>query len=330
MAGMTGPGAARNPAAGPAGTGQGAAGIAPGLPRRLERLYEGKAKVVYRTSDQDLVWIHFKDDATAFDGKKRGSIEDKGRLNALISARLFQVVEQAGVPTHFVQLAGERDMLARAVRIIPIEVVVRNVVAGSLARRLGLEEGRHLPEPVIEFYYKRDDLGDPLINRSHVRLLGLAGDDELDRIEDMALAVNRALRAFLYDRGLVLVDFKLEFGRDRDGRILLADEISPDTCRFWDRDTGRRLDKDRFRQGLGGEREAYAEVLRRVSGEPGAGGGASPAGAGDAAGAGGIDGTGTGPVPGGAGAAGAGPAATAGTGPAGSPGTGTGAAGERP
>lgn len=274
-------GQAARPAQGPTGTGPAATG-GPGLPRRLERLYEGKAKVVYRTSDPGLVWIHFKDDATAFDGKKRGSIPDKGRLNALISARLFRVVEEAGVPTHFAGLAGERDMLARAVTIIPIEVVVRNVVAGSLARRLGLEEGRPLPEPVVELYYKRDDLGDPLINRSHARVLGLARDEELDRIEGMALAVNGALKEFLLDRGLVLVDFKLEFGRDDDGRILLADEISPDTCRFWDRATGRRLDKDRFRQGLGGEPEAYAEVLRRVTAEPGNDGPAAGAGTGEA------------------------------------------------
>ncbi|MFS8640719.1 MAG: phosphoribosylaminoimidazolesuccinocarboxamide synthase, partial [Symbiobacteriaceae bacterium] len=248
------------------------------MPRRLERLYEGKAKIVYRTSDPGLVWIHFKDDTTAFDGKKRASIPGKGRLNALISAHLFRVVEDAGVPTHFAGLAGERDMLARAVKIIPIEVVVRNVVAGSLARRLGLPEGQPLPEAVVELYYKRDDLGDPLINRSHARVLGLARDEELDRIHDMALAVNRALRDFLLDRGLVLVDFKLEFGRDAGGQILLADEISPDTCRFWDRTTGQRLDKDRFRQGLGGEVEAYAEVLRRVT--AGAGDGSPAAGAG--------------------------------------------------
>lgn len=236
------------------------------VPPRTEALHEGKAKVVYGTTDPELVRIYFKDDATAFDGRKRGVIADKGRLNAQISARLFQVVERAGVPTHFRALVGERELLARAVEIIPIEVVVRNVVAGSLARRLGLEEGRPLAEPVIEFYYKRDDLGDPLINHSHVRLLGLASDEEMGRLEAMARRVNEALRAFLAERGLLLVDFKLEFGR-AGGRLWLADEISPDTCRLWDRATGERLDKDRFRQGLGGERAAYSEVWRRLQGD---------------------------------------------------------------
>ncbi|GAB6876487.1 phosphoribosylaminoimidazolesuccinocarboxamide synthase [Thermaerobacter litoralis] len=233
------------------------------IPPRGERLYEGKAKIVYATPDPGLVRIYFKDDATAFDGRKRGTIGDKGRLNAQISAHLFRVVEAAGVPTHLVAVAGERELLARRVDIVPIEVVVRNVVAGSLARRLGLEAGRVLDEPVVELYYKRDDLGDPLINRAHVGLLGLATPEELDRMEAMALGVNRTLRAYLAERDLILVDFKLEFGRAA-GQLLLADEISPDTCRLWDRATGEPLDKDRFRRDLGDVAGAYAEVWRRL------------------------------------------------------------------
>lgn len=271
------------------------------IPPRGERLYEGKAKIVFATPDPGLVRIYFKDDATAFDGRKRGTIGDKGRLNARISAHLFRVVEAAGIPTHLVAEAGERELLCRRVEIIPLEVVVRNVVAGSLARRLGLEPGRVLDEPVTELYYKRDDLGDPLINRAHVRLLGLATPAELDRIEAMALAVNRILRSYLSERDLILVDFKLEFGRaaagsprpgdghpqpegdhrepdhgrgQQDGTgvptgvsedgLLLADEISPDTCRLWDRATGEPLDKDRFRRDLGDVAGAYAEVWRRL------------------------------------------------------------------
>ncbi|QBS38161.1 phosphoribosylaminoimidazolesuccinocarboxamide synthase [Thermaerobacter sp. FW80] len=233
------------------------------IPPRGERLYEGKAKVVYATADPGLVRIYFKDDATAFDGRKRGTIGEKGRLNARIAAHLFQVVEAGGVPTHLVAVAGEQELLARRVAIIPLEVVVRNVVAGSLARRLGLAPGQVLEEPVLELYYKRDDLGDPLINRAHVRLLGIATAAELDRIEALALAVNRILRPYLAERDLILVDFKLEFGRSGDD-ILLADEISPDTCRLWDRATGEPLDKDRFRHDLGGVADAYAEVWRRL------------------------------------------------------------------
>ncbi|MDQ7793585.1 MAG: phosphoribosylaminoimidazolesuccinocarboxamide synthase [bacterium] len=230
----------------------------------MRLLHEGKAKQVYATEEPGVVLIRFKDDATAFDGKKRGSIEDKGRLNARMSAIFFEYLEGKGIPTHYLGTAGERELRARRVEIIRVEVVVRNVAAGSLAKRLGLAEGTVLARPVLELYLKDDELGDPLINRYHVRALGLAADAEMDRAEELALAVNDLLSAYLEPRGLKLIDFKLEFGRDDSGTVLLADEISPDTCRFWDRETGERLDKDRFRRDLGGVADAYREVLRRL------------------------------------------------------------------
>lgn len=236
---------------------------------KRERLYEGKAKIVYRTDDPDLYWVEFKDDATAFNGQKRGTIGDKGVYNNRISATLFRHLAENGVPTHFVREAGERAMVVRALEIIPVEVVARNVAAGSLAKRLGLAEGTPLAQTVLELYYKSDELGDPLINEYHVRALGLATPDELRQIEELALRINDLLGRFLAARRLELIDFKLEFGRHH-GRILLGDEISPDTCRFWDPVTHEKLDKDRFRRDLGGVEEAYAEVLRRISGEAGA------------------------------------------------------------
>ena len=235
-------------------------------PKAAGMLYEGKAKIVYATDDPDLVLVFFKDDATAFDGKKRAEIPDKGHCNNLISACLFEVLEQAGVPTHFVDVAGPRQMVVRRLEMIPLEVVVRNVAAGSLVRRLGLEEGRELDPPVIELYYKNDALGDPMVNRHHVRALGAAEPGEIDEMERLALRVNQVLRPFLAERGLKLVDFKLEFGR-AGGRIVLGDEISPDTCRFHDIETGEILDKDRFRRDLGGVIDAYREVLRRLVGD---------------------------------------------------------------
>jgi phosphoribosylaminoimidazole-succinocarboxamide synthase len=229
-------------------------------------LYEGKAKQVFATDAQDVVRIHFKDEATAFDGKKRGIIAGKGAVNARVSALLFEYLGAQGVATHYLGLAGDRDLLARRVSIIPLEVVVRNVAAGSLAKRLGWEEGRPVAPPILELYLKDDALGDPLINQYHVRALALATDDERCRLEETALVINGLLIPYLAKRGLRLVDFKLEFGRDGRGDILLADELSPDTCRFWDSESGYRMDKDRFRRDLGGVTDAYQEVLRRLEG----------------------------------------------------------------
>ncbi|MBE3577490.1 MAG: phosphoribosylaminoimidazolesuccinocarboxamide synthase [Limnochordales bacterium] len=231
---------------------------------RGERLYEGKAKVVYATSDPELVLIEFKDEATAFDGKKRGTISGKGMRNAAICAVLYRYLQERGIPGHFVAQVDERTLLARKVRIIPLEVVVRNIAAGSFSRRLGWPEGQTLTEPLVEFFYKDDALGDPLLTEEHIRLLGLATEQEVARLKELALQVNRILQEFWQQRGIVLVDFKLEFGKDSTGQILLADEISPDTCRLWDAATGEKLDKDRFRRDLGRVEEAYAEILRRA------------------------------------------------------------------
>ncbi|MDZ7377991.1 MAG: phosphoribosylaminoimidazolesuccinocarboxamide synthase [candidate division KSB1 bacterium] len=232
---------------------------------KRELLYEGKAKRVYATADPGLVIQYFKDDATAFNAQKRGTIANKGVYNNAISAALFRYLEGHGVPTHFVRTLSEREMLVRRLEIVPVEVVVRNVIAGSLAKRLGLEEGKDLPRPILEHYYKNDALGDPLINPWHITVLGFAGEAELETINNLALEVNRLLRALLQPRGLLLVDFKLEFGRHQ-GSILLGDEISPDTCRFWDVATREKLDKDRFRFDLGDVEHAYAEVHRRICG----------------------------------------------------------------
>jgi phosphoribosylaminoimidazole-succinocarboxamide synthase len=228
-----------------------------------ELLYEGKAKQVYRTSDADLLIQHFKDDATAFNAQKRGTIVEKGILNNRMSEVLFRFLEGEGVPTHFVRRLSDRDMLIRTCEIVQIEVVARNIIAGSLAKRLGREEGEQLPEPILEHYYKDDALGDPLINDWHIRFMRLASAAELATINETALRVNALLREFLDRRDIVLVDMKLEFGRHH-GKILLADEICPDTCRFWDKSTGEKLDKDRFRRDLGGVEDAYHEAARRI------------------------------------------------------------------
>jgi phosphoribosylaminoimidazole-succinocarboxamide synthase len=232
---------------------------------RREQLYEGKAKRVFRTSDPDLLIQHFKDDATAFNAQKRGTIVEKGVLNNRMSEVLFRFLDEQGVPTHFVRRLSDRDMLVRACEIVKIEVVARNIIAGSLAKRLGRPEGEPLPEPVLEHYYKDDALGDPLINDWHIRFLRLATAQELSSINETALRVNALLREYLDERGIVLVDMKLEFGRHH-GKILLADEICPDTCRFWDKGTGEKLDKDRFRRDMGGVEEAYQEAARRICG----------------------------------------------------------------
>ena len=231
-----------------------------------EMLYEGKAKKVYATDDPDLVIVDYKDDATAFDGKKRGTITGKGELNNHMTAIFFELLEREGIPTHFVERLSDREQLVRRVHIIQVEVVVRNIAAGSLSKRLGLPEGQELPRPIVELYYKSDELGDPLINDDHIAILELATPEQLQQIRDYALAVNRVLREHLAGRKVLLVDFKLEFGTDASGRILLADEISPDTCRFWDADTREKLDKDRFRRDLGGVEEAYQEMRRRLAG----------------------------------------------------------------
>jgi phosphoribosylaminoimidazole-succinocarboxamide synthase len=228
-------------------------------------IYEGKAKKVFEADAPDRVIQYFKDDATAFNAQKRGTIVDKGVVNNRVSERLFRLLEAGGVPTHFLDRLSDREMLTKRVTIIPIEVVVRNRVAGSLAKRLGLEDGRPIDPPLIEFYYKNDALGDPLITDEHVRLLNLAEPAAVAEIKQWALTVNALLVPFFRDRGMTLVDFKLEFGR-HNGKIVLADEISPDTCRFWDQQTGESMDKDRFRKDLGRIEEAYQEVLRRVCG----------------------------------------------------------------
>ena len=232
---------------------------------RRELLYEGKAKQVYRTADPDLLIQHFKDDATAFNAQKRGTIASKGIVNNRTSEVFFKLLEEEGVATHFVRRLSDRDMLIRACEIVKVEVVVRNIIAGSLAKRLGRPEGEMLPEPVIEHYLKDDALGDPLINDWHIRMLRLASGPEMQAINETALKVNAILREFLDARAIVLVDMKLEFGRHH-GKILVADEICPDTCRFWDKATGDKLDKDRFRRDLGGVEEAYQEAARRICG----------------------------------------------------------------
>jgi phosphoribosylaminoimidazole-succinocarboxamide synthase len=234
-----------------------------GVPRG-EPLYEGKAKQLFIGPQEDLLIMHFKDDATAFDGKKRAQIQGKGSLNCAISSILFGVLEKAGVATHFVERLNDTDMLVRRVQLFPLEVIVRNRVAGSMARRLGLEEGRVLARPTVEFDYKSDALGDPLVTEEQVAVLGWATEEEVKELRRLALTVNEILSRHLLDRGVLLVDFKLEMGRDAQGRILVADEISPDTCRFWDAQTLEKLDKDRFRRDLGGVEDAYAEMLRRL------------------------------------------------------------------
>lgn len=232
---------------------------------RGELLYEGKAKRVYRTADPTLLIQHFKDDATAFNAQKRGTIAGKGVVNNRVSEVLFDLLEHHGVATHLVRRLSDRDMLVRACQIVKLEVVVRNVVAGSLATRLGRPEGEPVPEPIVEHYLKDDALGDPLVNDWHIRFLQLATPEDLGTINATAVRVNDILRAFLAARDIVLVDFKLEFGRHQ-GRLLVADEIGPDTCRLWDASTGRKLDKDRFRRDLGAVEEAYEEVGRRICG----------------------------------------------------------------
>lgn len=230
-------------------------------------LYEGKAKKVYATDDPSLVIVSYKDDATALDGLKKGSISGKGVINNKMSDYLFELLEKEGVPTHFVSELNDREALVRKVSIVPLEVIIRNISAGSFSKRYGVAEGIVFAEPTIEFSYKNDDLHDPLINEYHALALGLATKEEIDKIKTLAFKVNRILKEYFKKLNVKLVDFKLEFGRLPDGRIVLADEISPDTCRFWDADTNEKLDKDRFRRDMGGVEDAYREMMKRVFGK---------------------------------------------------------------
>ena len=232
--------------------------------QKLEQIYEGKAKKVYKTDDPELYIVDYKDDATAFNGLKKGTIAGKGIINNKMSNRLMQMIEQKGVPTHFVRELSERETLVKKVSIVPLEVIVRNIAAGSFSKRYGVDEGMVFEEPVIEFSYKNDALGDPLLNTDHALALKVATRAEIDTIKSYALKVNSILKAFWAECGVTLVDFKLEFGKTADGSIILADEISPDTCRLWDSATGEKLDKDRFRRDLGGVEEAYAEIMKRL------------------------------------------------------------------
>jgi phosphoribosylaminoimidazole-succinocarboxamide synthase len=229
-----------------------------------EQLYEGKAKKVFATDDPELLLVSYKDDATAFNGLKKGTIAGKGVINNKMSNALMQYLEKKGVPTHYVEEINDRDTLVKKVQIVPLEVIIRNIAAGSFSKHYGVEEGTLLKAPTIEFSYKNDDLGDPLINEYHALALGLATQEEIDTIKKYAFQVNEELKAFWKSCGVTLVDFKLEFGRLSDGTIVLADEISPDTCRLWDSETGMKLDKDRFRRDMGGVEDAYQEIMRRL------------------------------------------------------------------
>ena len=232
-----------------------------------ELLYEGKAKKLFITEDPQILRVEYKDDATAFNGKKFDRLRDKGRLNNAITVFFFEHLETKDIPSHFVRKISETEQLVRRVKIIPLEVVVRNVAAGSLSKRIGWEEGKELPHPIVEFYYKDDDLGDPLLAEEHIRLLELASEAQIEELKKRGLAVNEALESLMLSKGIRLIDFKLEFGLDQKGEILLADEISPDTCRFWDIESGKILDKDRFRMDLGGVTKAYLEIHQRLTEE---------------------------------------------------------------
>ena len=235
--------------------------------KKTVQLYEGKAKKVYATTDENLVIVDYKDDATAFNGLKKGTIAGKGVINNRVTNYLMQLLEKEGVPTHFVKELSDRETVVKKVSIVPLEVIIRNISAGSFAKRYGVEEGIVFDEPTIEFSYKNDDLGDPLINSYHALALKLATKEEIETIKTLAFKVNEVLKKYFLGLGIELVDFKLEFGRTHDGKIVLADEISPDTCRFWDSKTHEKLDKDRFRRDMGGVEDAYQEIMHRIFGE---------------------------------------------------------------
>ncbi|MDE6797338.1 MAG: phosphoribosylaminoimidazolesuccinocarboxamide synthase [Ruminococcus sp.] len=234
---------------------------------KQEQLYEGKAKKVYATNDPDLVIVDYKDDATAFNGEKKGTISGKGVVNNRMTNFMFRMLEKEGVPTHLVEEISERETIVKKVSIVPLEVIVRNVAAGSFSKRMGIEEGRQLLTPILEFSYKNDDLGDPFINDYYALALGLATREEIDTIAKYAFKVNEFMLKFFKGLNIDLIDFKIEFGKTSDGTIILADEISPDTCRFWDSTTHEKLDKDRFRRDMGGVEEAYQEIMKRLMGE---------------------------------------------------------------
>ena len=231
---------------------------------KKEQLYEGKAKKVFATDDENLCIVSYKDDATAFNGLKKGTIAGKGAINNRMSNFLMKMLEEKGIPTHFVEELSDRETVVKKVSIVPLEVIARNIAAGSLAKRLGVEEGYPMKRTVLEFSYKNDDLGDPMVNDYHILAMEFATEEELETIKKMALDINAILREYLAADGIDLIDFKLEFGKTADGSIVLADEISPDTCRFWDSKTHEKLDKDRFRRDMGGVEDAYQEVFKRI------------------------------------------------------------------
>ena len=235
--------------------------------KKLEQIYEGKAKKVFATDDPDVVIVDYKDDATAFNGIKKGSIAGKGVINNRMSNHMMRKLEAEGTPTHLIEELSERETAVKKVSIVPLEVIVRNISAGSFAKRFGVEEGIVFDDPTIEFSYKNDDLGDPLMNAYHAVALKVATWEEIDLIKNYAFRINTLLKGFLKSVGIDLVDFKLEFGKTSDGKIVLADEISPDTCRLWDEVTHEKLDKDRFRRDMGGVEDAYQEVMRRLMGD---------------------------------------------------------------
>ena len=234
---------------------------------KLEQLYEGKAKKVYATNDPDLVIVDYKDDATAFNGEKKGTISGKGVINNRMTNYMFKMLEKEGVPTHLVKEISDRETIVKKVSIVPLEVIIRNVAAGSFSKRMGVEEGKQLLCPILEYSYKNDDLGDPFINDYYALALGIATKEELDTIAKYAFKVNEFMVKFFKGLNIDLIDFKIEFGKTSDGTIILADEISPDTCRFWDSTTHEKLDKDRFRRDMGGVEEAYQEIMKRLMGE---------------------------------------------------------------
>ena len=232
--------------------------------KKLDLLYQGKAKKVYQTDDENLCIVDYSDSATAFNGVKKGTIENKGIINNQLSNYFMKIIEAKGIPTHLVEEISPRETLVKKLKIIPLEVIVRNIVAGSLSKRIGIEEGFELKTPVVEFCYKEDSLNDPMLNISHITSLEIATKEEIDLITEYSLRINEILKEELIEKGIILVDFKLEFGKDKEGKIYLADEISPDTCRFWDSQTRKKLDKDRFRRDLGQVEDAYIEVQSRI------------------------------------------------------------------
>ncbi|MBP3250600.1 MAG: phosphoribosylaminoimidazolesuccinocarboxamide synthase [Ruminococcus sp.] len=234
---------------------------------KLEQLYEGKAKKVFATNDPDLVIVDYKDDATAFNGEKKGTISGKGVINNRMTNFMFKMLEKEGVPTHLVEEISDRETIVKKVSIVPLEVIIRNVAAGSFSKRMGVEEGKQLLCPILEYSYKNDDLGDPFINDYYALALGIATKEDLDTIAKYAFKVNEFMVKFFKGLNIDLIDFKIEFGKTSDGTIILADEISPDTCRFWDSTTHEKLDKDRFRRDMGGVEEAYQEIMKRLMGE---------------------------------------------------------------